>query len=198
MSYERQSSVADITLQLLSHVTVKASHDTAGLSHQNALVHVSVVHVQTDSDDAAVVHLLVIERQRERGVAGHTGHRALVWARRHHRRGRHRRRGRAAGARTRAKTRGIQRRERRGLPELSERERCLKSCQMKGNRQQHNLIWCFQHIYITLYVTLFMTLMQCFPYHYHRGAPRPLDGQINFKKCSVRSQEKSLKVTFPI
>lgn len=45
---------------------------------QYALVHVPVVHVQTDSDDAAVVHLLVVKWQRERRVAGHAGDGALV------------------------------------------------------------------------------------------------------------------------
>lgn len=48
--------------------------------HQDALVHVAVFHVQTDADDAAVVHLLVVERQGEVGVVGHGRHRALVGA----------------------------------------------------------------------------------------------------------------------
>lgn len=33
------------------------------LTHQDALVHVAVVHIQADPDDAAVAHLLVVERQ---------------------------------------------------------------------------------------------------------------------------------------
>lgn len=32
-------------------------------AHQDALVHVSVVHIQADPNDAAVAHLLVIEWQ---------------------------------------------------------------------------------------------------------------------------------------
>lgn len=38
------------------------------LTHQDALVHVAVVRVEADSDDAAVVHLLVVQRQGERRV----------------------------------------------------------------------------------------------------------------------------------
>ena len=46
--------------------------------HQDALVHVSVVYVQADPYDAAVVHLLVVEWQGEGGVAGHPRDGALV------------------------------------------------------------------------------------------------------------------------
>lgn len=38
--------------------------------HQDALVHVAVVHSQADTDDATVVDLLVVEGQRQGGVAG--------------------------------------------------------------------------------------------------------------------------------
>lgn len=46
--------------------------------HQDALVHVSVLHVQADPDDAAVVHLLVVQRQRQSRVVRHRRHRAFV------------------------------------------------------------------------------------------------------------------------
>lgn len=46
--------------------------------HQDALVHVAVLHVQADPDDAAVIHLLVVQRQRQGGVVGHCRHRAFV------------------------------------------------------------------------------------------------------------------------
>jgi hypothetical protein len=36
---------------------------TNAAAHQDALVHVAVVHVQADPDDAAIVHLLVVEGQ---------------------------------------------------------------------------------------------------------------------------------------
>lgn len=32
-------------------------------THQDALVHVAVVHVQADPDDAAVAHLLIVQGQ---------------------------------------------------------------------------------------------------------------------------------------
>lgn len=56
-------------------------------ANQDALVHVAVVHGQADADDAAVVDLLVVEGQREGGVAGDAGDRALVGAGGRHRRG---------------------------------------------------------------------------------------------------------------
>lgn len=46
-------------------------------AHQDALVHVAVVHVQADTDDAAVAHLLVVEGQRG-AVAADPGDGALV------------------------------------------------------------------------------------------------------------------------
>lgn len=36
---------------------------TPATTHQDALVHVAVVHIQADPDDAAVAHLLVVEWQ---------------------------------------------------------------------------------------------------------------------------------------
>lgn len=90
---------------------------------QDALVHVAVLHVQADPDDAAVVHLLVVQWQRQRRVVGHGRHRALVRAGgRQRRRAGHRGRGRAAGARRRtgtgARSRRVQRRQGRAFPEL--------------------------------------------------------------------------------
>lgn len=46
--------------------------------HQDALVHVAILHVQADPDDAAVVHLLVVQRQRQSRVVRHRRHRAFV------------------------------------------------------------------------------------------------------------------------
>lgn len=46
--------------------------------HQDALIHVPVLHVQADPDDAAVVHLLVVQRQRQSRVVRHRRHRAFV------------------------------------------------------------------------------------------------------------------------
>lgn len=56
-------------------------NDTRGFvlaSHQDALVHVPVVRVKADSDDAAVVHLLVVQRQGERRVVRDARDRAFV------------------------------------------------------------------------------------------------------------------------
>lgn len=39
-------------------------------TNQDALVHVAVVHSQADTDDATVIDLLVVEGQREGGIAG--------------------------------------------------------------------------------------------------------------------------------
>lgn len=46
--------------------------------HQDALVHVAVLHVQADPDDATVVHLLVVQWQRQSRVVRHRRHRAFV------------------------------------------------------------------------------------------------------------------------
>lgn len=86
-------------------------------SHQYALVHVPVFHVQADADDAAVVHLLVVEGQGEVGVVGHGRHGALVGASGREGGGRGNGGGRGtAGAR--AHPRGVQGRQGSGLPEL--------------------------------------------------------------------------------
>ncbi len=93
---------------------------------QDALVHVAVLHVQADPDDAAVVDLLVVQRQRQSRVVWHRRHWAFV-------RAGGRQRGGAgdgggggtAGAGGRAgagaRARGVQRRQRGALPELSGR-----------------------------------------------------------------------------
>lgn len=92
-------------------------------THQDALVHVAVLHVQADPDDAAVVHLLVVQRQRQSRVVRHRRHRAFVRAWGQQRRGAgDGGGGGAAGARgwTGAGARAgcVQRRQGRTLPEL--------------------------------------------------------------------------------
>lgn len=47
-------------------------------THQDTLVHVAVVRVKTDSDDAAVVRLLVVQWQGERRVVRDTRDRPFV------------------------------------------------------------------------------------------------------------------------
>lgn len=92
-------------------------------TYQDAFVHVSVLHVETDPDDAAVVNLLVIQRQWQGRVVGHGRDGAFVraWGRERCGAG-DRGGGSAAGARgwTGAGTCswGVQRRQRRALPKL--------------------------------------------------------------------------------
>lgn len=49
-------------------------------TYQDAFVHVSVLHVETDPDDAAVVDLLVVQRQWQGRVVGHGRDGAFVRA----------------------------------------------------------------------------------------------------------------------
>lgn len=56
-------------------------------ANQDALVHVAVVHSQADTDDTAVIDLLVVKGQREGRVAGDAGDGTLVSAGCCHRRG---------------------------------------------------------------------------------------------------------------
>lgn len=53
----------------LAHRWREGPRPAAHPAYQDALVHVAVVHVQADANDAAVAHLLVVERQRGAGVA---------------------------------------------------------------------------------------------------------------------------------
>lgn len=56
-------------------------NDTRGFvltSDQDAFVHVAIVRVKADSDDAAVIHLLVVQRQGERRVVRDTRDRPFV------------------------------------------------------------------------------------------------------------------------
>lgn len=92
-------------------------------THQDALVHVAVLHIQADPDDAAVVHLLVVQRQRQSRVIWHRRHWAFVraWGQQWRGAG-DGGRGGAAGARSwtgaGARARGVQRRQGCTLPEL--------------------------------------------------------------------------------
>ena len=100
-------------------------------THQNALVQVSIVHVQADPDDAAVIHLLVVEGQGEGGVTGDPGDGALVGAGGRDRCGGHGGGGGAAGAGARAHPWGVQRRQRGGLPELTKTKGQQENCVTK-------------------------------------------------------------------